>query len=68
MTAGVQKDVNASLLISSQDDRFFTHARDEKITGVRDQGFVSHKQPDTGKNLLQLTLVDLRIHENLSAD
>jgi hypothetical protein len=40
MGAAIEQDDNLSLLITCQDDRFLTHARDEIIVRFRDQAFV----------------------------
>ena len=68
VATGVQEGVDLPSLIPRQDDGFFAHAGDEKIARARDLALVPQEQPGPREDVLELLLVDVRVHEDLTAD
>ena len=60
--------MNLTVAVAAQDDRFLAHARNEKVSGFLDQGFVADEQPHPGEYLFQLFGIDPIVDENLPAD
>jgi hypothetical protein len=68
MPASVQKDVDAAVSVSSENDRLFTHTRRDVVARLGNLTLVSDEQPGTSKDLFLLLLIQVVVDKNLTAD
>ena len=63
MRAGIQERLYRTVALAHDDHVIFAHRGADEIAGTGDLAFMGQKQPGTGKDLLQLGLIDRLVHE-----
>ena len=68
MAARIQEHMDFVLAVAAENDRLLAHAGREKVSGIRNQAFVSDEQPCPREQRFQLLLVDVGRNEDFTAD